>query len=336
MFTRFTVLALLFVLSPLAGCLERKETLTVRPDGSVYCEIAYSSSTTDDIYAGDAVPAPGSGWIVDEQTQESDRGELSYTLQGVLVTEPGGPLPSTYASSPSEQALSFPTELVIEPRGDGTYYHFHRTYEARRWAYVHLKQIEFVDEPLKGIKDKPENELTDADRTQLIHAFARFEVEKAMIFAREALLEVAPDTPQDHWLALAQAMRNLPSEVDYASLIQIFGEQNERTREREVKAQVEKWENALTDRLESSARTMMEFGPGKLNRFLDAFAARKREFAVTEDLGDDVFKIEVRMPGVIVATNAAGSEGATARWEFSGQQLRDARVELMVTSVVSE
>lgn len=319
----------------LAGCVERAERLTVRPDGSVLLELEYSSDSPEDIYQGDAVPAAGGAWVVEERQREDAEGKVTYTLYAMRVVAPDSPLPASYAEGDrAHSTLRFPTELVIEPRDDGTYFHFRRTYEPRRWAYVELKRREIVDEPLKGIVNKPAGELSPAERQQMLRAFAQFEVEKAIVFGREALFAAIPETPQDLWLAVEAEMRRLPDEVDYADLIRIIDEPNERTRDRALRAEVERFERAIKERLEQSAKRQMGFTRGKLNRFLAEFDAKRAEYLVTEDVSDDVFRIEVTMPGEIVASNARSAGSTTARWEFTGQHLRDAGVELMVSSVV--
>jgi hypothetical protein len=321
-----------------AGCLERVEHLTIRPDGSVHIELTYASESPTDIYEGDAVPTAGSGWLVEERTRERDA-KRQYELHAVLVVDADSPLPSNYAGSgeaASSPALRFPTELSIEQRGDGTYYHFHRTYEPRRWAYIDLKRSELIDEPLKTLEGKDESELTDGERTKLLRGFAAFEVEKTLVFAREAHLDAAPEMPQDWWLAFAEDMRGIADEMDFTRLIELTRDPEDVERGDKFEAEMARWQAEIQARLEKSARERLNYAPRQLNRFLAVYALQQAEFAVSEDLGDDVFKITVEMPGEIVASNAGGVSGSAAQWQFSGQQLRDNSIELLVTSAVRE
>ena len=321
----------------LAGCVERVERFTIRPDGSTFLELNYSSGSLDDIYSGDAVPTPGNGWVVEERAQQDDEGKTTYVFNAVLVVDAGAPLPSTYApegNAEASGALRFPTELIVESRGAATYYHFHRRYEPRRWAYVDLKRRELIDEPLKSLEGKDVSELSANEHTSILRGFAQFEIEKALIMAREAHLEVAPELPQDWWLALESDLRTIVDEIDYTRLIEITSDPDDEARSRQFGAEVTRWQIELEDRLERGAKLLVHYSPSQLKRFLAVYATKKAEFAVSEDLGDDVFKIDVDMPGEIIATNAPGRSGSAAHWEFSGQQLRDDAVELMVTSVV--
>lgn len=328
--------ALLAAVVTVTGCLERAERLTIRPDGSAYIELNYRSESLSEIYEGDAVPTPGGGWAVEERESESRDLKTKYELHAVRVVDASSPLPSSYAvpgEEESSQALQFPTALVMESRGGAMYYHFHRTYEPRRWAYVQLKKRELIEEPLKALEGKEQSDLSEAEKAAVLRGFAMFEVEKTLIFAREAHLSAASELPQDWWLVFEMDLRSMPDAIDYADLIKVLEAEDDESGEA-FRAETERWQEEVDARVEKSARDLLHYSPGQFNRFLAEFKKRKNEYAVSEDLADDVFKITVDMPGKIIASNASDISGAAAKWEFSGQQLHDNAVELMVTSVV--
>lgn len=327
--------AVALCLVALSGCLERKEHLTIRPDGSAVIELHYASETVSDIYEGDAVPTQGHGWAVEERRTHD--GTKPIELYAVRVVDADTALPSTYAVPGEEErshALSFPTELWIERRADGTYYHFRRRYEARRWAYINLKKQELIEEPLKDLEGVEHDQITDEQRKRIVRGFAEFEVVKALTFAREAHLNIAPNLPQDWWLNFAADILRIVDEVDYASLIQLSHDAEQEEQTDKFQAEMDRWKVEIKSRIEKSAREQLHYSASQLNQFLARYAEYQTEFAVSEDLNDDEFDIAVTMPGEIVASNAKETYDNTVRWKFVGPQLYDNSIELLVTSVV--
>ena len=117
---------------------------------------------------------------------------------------------------------STPTELTIEERRDGTYYHFKRSYLARPWAYV-AQPREMVEEEIKGMDEREIDELSPGERRKIITTFAKIEVIKLEAFARAAFEDVAPHAPQDIWLDLHAALLSLVELLDYDRLIELMG-----------------------------------------------------------------------------------------------------------------
>ena len=130
------------LLCALAGCMRRKETITINPDGRVNISLEYDGGLAD-VTEGDAMPSEASGWqvVTEERVTETDDGKPSkeMTITGEASFEPGGPLPFTFGDPDDpyfDAYLHFPTTLVVEERPDGTYYHFYRVYDSRPWAQI--------------------------------------------------------------------------------------------------------------------------------------------------------------------------------------------------------
>ncbi len=83
--TRYSVICPMMLALCLAGCLERKERLVVRPDGSVKITVNHSSESWDDMYLGDAWPRLEGGWLV-VHTNSMNRG-LVLINTALLVAE---------------------------------------------------------------------------------------------------------------------------------------------------------------------------------------------------------------------------------------------------------
>ena len=90
-----TVLALC-----LAGCLKRKETITIARDGRVQIALDFEGDTND-VENGDAMPSAASGWQVKvtKEINQKSNGETSEdtTIEGGADFGPDDELPSTYA-----------------------------------------------------------------------------------------------------------------------------------------------------------------------------------------------------------------------------------------------
>ena len=178
--TRYSVICLMMLALCLTGCLDRKERLVVRPDGSVKIAVNHSSESWDDMYLGDAWPRLEGGWFVVNSSEVDDEGKETFHLKAEATFPPGAELPSDYEILqdffPATSTV-FPTELTIEDRRDGTYYHFKRTYIARPWSYL-AQPREMVEEEIKGMDDRELDELSSTERRQLIKTFAKIEIVK--------------------------------------------------------------------------------------------------------------------------------------------------------------
>ena len=103
----------------LAGCIERKETITVDADGRVAFVVEHVTDSHDELYLGDPVPSLDNGWLVEESVEVDDEGEETFTLRAEAAFPPGLELPSNYAARTDPDpdiALQFPTTLAIEAR----------------------------------------------------------------------------------------------------------------------------------------------------------------------------------------------------------------------------
>jgi hypothetical protein len=181
----------------LAGCLERRETITVDPDGTVTIEARFSTGSEAELYEGDAVPLPAGGWIVDESVEIDDDEQERFHLVAEALFPPEAQLPDNYAmpgDPDTDLYLQFPTTVTIEDRPDGVYYHFHRRYSGRGWARIEALRELLVDEKLKELEGTPLEEYTRRDHVLVLRSYADFEAAKMLTFARAAFLEVTPDS----------------------------------------------------------------------------------------------------------------------------------------------
>jgi len=323
------------ILAAVGGCLRRKETINLQPDGKVSIAVEYVGEP-DDFQTADALPSEGSDWRVSCETKVEGEGKESVMLSGERTFEAGEKLPGRFAAKGDPDAdlcLAFPTTIRKVTRPDGVYVHFRRVYTARPWAYVQYWQDRFFDDSVKKIGEKSPEEMTHDERVQLVKAFAGFELLKQVELARAALAESVPDLEQDAWLGARTGLLGVGEEMNWDEfvdrVITLDAEERDKTFEEESK-------RLVCDSLAGFRKTLHEaanFSADQKERFETALTRAQKRFTITKETGGHQFEILVHMPGEIVAHNAdkIDDDGA-AVWEFDGSAFRDRPFELMMTS----
>lgn len=323
----------------LSGCLERKETITIREDGSIKFAIAHSSESWDDMYLGDAWPRLEGGWFAESSSVVDQEGKETFHLTAEMTLPAEAQLPADYEIPldpyPATSA-KFPTSLTMERRNDGTYYHFKRTYAARKWAYIAALREEIKErlglnaEALQPVgKDNPQRQRTE------LRALAEYEIVKLEKFAGEALKDVQPDLPQDVFLAVRAALLEQSKELDFELLMELIaGAEDDPMFEEELAEEAEEFEVKAMDAIARALREGGYLSGSKTREFFRRFEWHQVYFQVTEDLADDAFMITIVMPGEIIGHNGDKASGSSVTWEFTGERFRDRDYDLMVTSRV--
>jgi len=326
----------------LASCVERKEHLSISPEGRVWWEVTHDTDSLPDLLDGDAVPRVEGGWAAEREEKQDEEGKVSYRLHAVAAFGPKHKLPSNFAL-PSETDgdlyLQFPTTVTFERRRGETLCHFHRAYLARPWAAVQQLRERLVDSQIADLKDIEFDQWTPQQRQTVVRAMVNFEVHKLLLLAREAYLDAASDKPQDGWLAIRNEMLGCASLVDVAAIAQMLepveSEVEQQAIDAMVQAETENFATALREKLIQSAKDLAGFDGSKTNQFMAAYDRLVRLYEITEDLGDERITITVTMPGPVFASNAESTAGNTVTWTVDGQMMRDQDVELMATSAVA-
>lgn len=345
---------------PLAGCLERKETITITPDGRVKMAIQYKGDPAD-FEGGDAMPSEATMDRVTVRREVDNDGDEQVILEAERSFEPGETLLDSFAVTGDPDAdlyLRFPTSLTIERGDGGTYYHFARTYEARPWAYVQYWQDFIMQGNTQKLAEKPVEELTHGDRVELIRAFAGIEAFKQVEFAKAALAECAPGLPQHQWLMARQNLLHvfaadgmLPDKQtldlfghgDYLdSLVARCDALPNGERDACYDQEAERVLSLSYEALVQSLRDNAGFKDADVAVFDLAYERAKRRYEITNMLGGHHFDVCVKMPGRIVAHNADDVKdldeetgiGTEACWGMEGKGVRDRQFEMMVTSFV--
>ncbi|MFO0873353.1 MAG: hypothetical protein U0575_05215 [Phycisphaerales bacterium] len=323
----------------LSACVERKERITVHGDGTIDLSVRHSSTDAEDLLQGDALPDLAAGWET-QLREEPEDGKTKYVYEATATTVLGQALPSRYGmprDAFEAQFLQFPTTITMERRKDGTWYHFRRVYEPRRWG--ELKALSESPEAKRLQEAGDPGAEPDADRVeQFTRALVDLQAARLLLFARAALLEVAPRVPQDGWLRVRDSMKQLAQEIDARAVVDDLMHATRLDDEGKKAAAIQKAlkriEGAVAERLQLAVRTECGFGGTELSAFTHALEKHQREGAVTEDLADDSFEIVVELPGEIMGSNADSAAGGRATWRFKGEDLMDRPRELLASSRV--
>lgn len=319
-----------------AGCLERKETIRVTRDGAAEIRLEYTGAAAD-FEGGDALPQDGvAGWNVELKHVAKDDSE-EIELRGRLEIAAGKPLPDSFAESGDEAhktSLRFPTTIKVEKRRDGTYYHFRRTYEARQHARFEIyRTAAGGDEKLKELGGKEPSEMTDEQRREVIAVLRAVEAGKRAEFVSAAAATMREKWPQHYGLLLRQAVLDVFNNADMDPLVALLASEADAERDAAI--------NRAGDELVSGAREVLEallkewqVPRGETSAFFAAYDEQEQRRVVTEDLADERWKIELVLPGELVAHNGVAQEDGSVLWEFDASALNDREQELMATSRV--
>jgi len=331
-------LAPTLVLALLCGCLERKEEIEVAPDGGVRIVHEVHGDGAD-LDGGAARYPDGGPWAAERSTRTKRDGKVEHVLTAEAAFEAGAVLPGSFAPDGAAEgpgALRFPTEVTVRREPGRTVYVFARTYRARRWApYQRVWDEAFPEEVRALFEDAGDLEaMAPADRRRLLEAVIAWERGKAEAWADDALVATAAgaDRLPEARLAVRSAVAGYFAErVAPEDVEALLGAPKARieARARAVEADL--------DRLAVERATDVLGLPAADGvRLAEAIAARRRAFAVTEDLGDEAFRVRLRLPGRVVRHDGDAVEGGAVVWRFDGKALRDREHSLLAVSVVED
>ncbi|GEM_PF-998574 len=347
--TSLTMLAFVF------GCPFRHEEINVARDGSVKMTVHFEGAE-EELAAFDAVPTKEAGWVVERRVEKSKKDEEKdkHFLEAVRSFGPGEALPKNFAAPEQKDAelvLNFPTDFRREKRADGTYFTFRRVYTPRAWAQTDFWRECFIDDDIKKLTEKGVETLTNEERTKVIVALVAVEAHKQAEFAQSAMAQIAADAMPETWLKARTALLNVydVDRVKYDALVEKCeaapAAERSSCYDTETTALARRAQQAFVESLGRESG----WGAGRIEAFEKAFEWAKHRHEITERLGGHAFKIELTLPGTIVAHNAdrgegdeatvaeggsieAGTETASFRWEFDGRAFRDRPYELIAVT----
>ncbi|MGE0480799.1 MAG: hypothetical protein AB7Q17_10055 [Phycisphaerae bacterium] len=312
-------------LAALVGCLERKETITVRPNGAVRIEMRIQGEPQD-VFTGDQMPDLRTGWRVDDETVTKDDGKQEFRRVATLDLPAGSALPTSFAPQDDanhETALQFPTDVRVERRADGTFYHFKRVYQPREQArFEYLKSALQEAGVFKAAEGKDLAELSTDELSDLVRALRTIEASKHAQFVQLAVDTVGEKWPGHFELLLRAAVTRHFEGAEVAPVVALLQQPGGEARDRQID---EFGRRLTTDARDVLRRTLMDLGAPRrqIEQFFAAYDLEQARRAVTEDIGDETFEVRVALPGKLIAHDGDLVEDGAVVWKFPGKALYD-------------
>lgn len=351
------------VLLATLGCIKREENITVLPDGSTFLA-GYFEGDPSDFRDGDALPIERSGWRVEEHLKSDSNQKKTLIRTAQRMIPANAALPDSYAAQNDPVAdicLRFPTTVKVERRPDGDYYHFRRVYRGRRYSqFIFWQKTILESDEIQKISNRSPEEMTESERVKLAEAFIASDTRKTAEFIEDAALSMTDRLPQDAWLAALRAgLNTYEREFTDQKLTELLKSDDDAA---EAMALANQTRELVVESMRQALRKQ-RIAPMLINEFIDAYHLSRDEFDVTEDLGDENWRVTVVLPGNIIGYNGAdamtpdmnddrGRNPASdagyevldqvtfepgfsrVRWEFDGNRLADRDVVLAATSFV--
>jgi hypothetical protein len=363
------------------GCLENKETIEVRTDGSVHIRLEAEGNAADLL---DGYPLPvGPRWSVVGDGKARALHQAYINRDGVdkhafqrraealgfkedktrLAVEADFPrldaVPESHAPADHPYRGAFSRRsgrVLIEHKAGRTIYIFERTYHGRDNhvdGILERAHKSLPDELQKKLEDD-EAELTPEEIDLACRVFHEAFKDAAEHLAREAVLGVftegdgnLPVSVVNRAVAGAREAVGRVFSVDALRRVAAALEREARRKKAKEPPGIESDEDdKLFDRLDAESRTALRgaltevlqtagLAPGTVNAILYRLEWQFAAMDHTDDLGDEVFKVRLSLPGAIVAGNFHRRDrNDRVGWKFKGDDLKDRDVVLRAVSVV--
>jgi len=329
------LLLLLVLGAALGGCLDRTETITVHPNGAV--DIVHRIRGDGGDLDGGAARYPGpEAWTVERSVEKED-GQEKHVLVARASFASAKDIPTHFgpADGPfAAQALHFTTGVDIRREDGRTVYRFARVYAPRTWGpYRYFDQRAFPESVRELTEGGRRFEtLSPEQQRRVLAAHVENEKLKMQHWAQVAIDAVAPDHPRriDAILSARAAIADYcAAQLSPAALEGVLARPPE-----EVAALAQRTQRDVRALAAGAARGTLGLDAAGEAEVAAAYDTARRDYEVTEDLGDENFTVRLRLPGRLVADNGNAHEDGCVVWKFGGEDLRDRSHTLLAVSVV--
>lgn len=336
----------------LGSCLENEEEITVHPDGSIAVAVS-AKGRPSDLEDGFPVPLEAPWTAANEATIEwiggsRARPDEDATLAVRAQFDSAGALPRFFAPGSDGYGTAYlerSTDVRIERKSGRTVYVFERTYHGRtfeRLDALSLVQVALGSELFAKIEN--EDDLDDRERAEIAHAAVRVLRRIPETLAGDALLaaytqgdaSIAPAAAERIRSDVRSAIERVVTEERLARIVDGLFPPPGQPKSPEGDDDLERMDVEVRETLRGAFARGLEaerIPPADRNALRGQlewlFTARDH----TEDLGDETFRVSVRLPGTIVGGNHDGIDDGAATWKFDGSGLRDRDRVLRVVSV---
>ncbi len=179
---------------------------------------------------------------------------------------------------------------------------------------------------MQQVEEEGMESLSDDQRDELFDGLATYEASAMLVRVRDALghAVLAGELDSGGYRQAVERMQTfLEERLDGAYLRGYFAA-DEAQQEREMarlRADVRRQVQALLPAV-------------ALTPILERIEEEERRFRITQDLSDDVFTLDVHMPGTVVWSNALSMEAGQVTWEFTGADFQGGDLVLTAISVL--
>ncbi len=331
MLRRISLIALTLSATAAAGCLERKEHLTVADDGSVQVVHHFKGQPGEFDGPGDALPT-GLPWTVKDWDVARDDDGVDHHREARARFDRAADLPTTFGALDDPAPLRFHTEVHPEELpGGGVRWSFERRYEARDVAWrERIFEQHFSDE----LQDKigSERPITEATKREALTALLAFERAKRLALLEQAIDRVVAARPGADAGALIRARlgarKRFADWFDKSWNVDLLEKMIDapQSEKDDLEARFEKESTARAT--EGAAEIAAALRPAARadeirDALREAYVTAKAIVTVSEDLQDEHFEVRVTLPGKVVLHDGAelADDGRTVVFKFSGKDL---------------
>lgn len=316
----------------LGGCVKNEEKITVHEDGSVDLQMVVDGDR-EDMENGAPAMAKRDGWVFTQHMVTKDDGKQEVHRQAEISIPAGKPIPAAYPTDDAEGqalALQHPTTLTMERRSDATYYHFRRTYEPRKAAFVNVWWNDFFEK----FGDADPAEMGAEKVREFVDNLGDVAQYKQTAIVRAAELALDDPWPQDLRLAAYDAIRRVIHSVDPDEVVEMLTAADDKD---DSDAKLDALAERVDDEVVEAITTVLQsarISAHDIRAFQRVLARERRRYAITDDYMDDLWQVKLQMPGTLVGHNGEKIEDGAIVWERKGEYFYDRTVELLATSKV--
>jgi hypothetical protein len=317
-----------------AGCLERRERIEVRRDGSLAVHLTLKGDPGE-FRAGraDALPS-GAPWSVrDRDIPRADGKGADHEREAEAVFASASAIPQSSGPADDPAPLRAATALAIERTAGGSErYTFVRRYAPRPYAWRDRAfRRAFPDDLRRALERRDDAPLSKETERRALAALVAFEREKAQDLLEQAIRSVDP-LPDAEAARVLEARAALGRAIDAAWPAEKLAGLVNAPEDEKAKLDAKFHEDVAREAVAAGVRTL---GAERAKALSDAFTTARRVLEATEDLQDESFELRVTFPVPVALSDGAALDdgGRTAVFRFKGEDLRD---EELVLRAVAE
>lgn len=316
-------LAGLLLALPIAGCLEREETIEITKDGSVQVRHVVRGDAGD-FDGGEARYPTEAPFVSKRQDRMDDHGRPAVTVTSSAEFAKVEDMPKHFGKADDtniSEAMQFDTRLKTWTADNQLWRRFERVYHARNWAsyrVAYRKAFGPIEAHMKNADQIWQQPL--GERIRVVRALSDYESSKWQLWLESAVRAVVTDQDVETQVLILQNELDtyFSKQIDHRAIAMALSKDLGELEAVGVK---------VTQDLQALVRTQCQAHLGLDAQGLDSIKRRmalaQHGFEVSHDLEDEKFVVRLKLPGDLITHNAAKVHQGYLVWEFEGRDLRD-------------